>query len=95
MLAEIRGMARDNKDQIEGVRREMAVMARQSNKHTVIKSTTPVPELDTEALNTLRGDLFELQNEQEKVAHDSKRRQAELLDDLSRKQVDVNLFFSL
>ena len=80
-------MARDNKDQIESVRREMAVMARQDNKPAMIERTTPLPGYNDEALNALRGHLIELQTEQEKVAEEGEQRHSQVLEDLSRKQV--------
>ena len=88
-LAEIKKMALNNKEHIEALKRELAILARQ-NKPAFTGVVTQSPVLDSSVLDTIREHLTDLQTEQEKLAVTADRQHSEVVDDLARKKVDHN-----
>ena len=87
-LAEIKNMALNNKDHIEGIKRELAIIARQ-NKPAFTGVVSQSPGVDSSVLDALREHLTDLQAEQEKLVLTADRQHSEVVQDLSRKQVHV------
>ena len=89
-LAEIKKMAQDNKERVEALKRELAILARQSKQQTAFTGVvSQSPVVDSSVLDALREHLNELQNQQEKLAIATSRQHSEVVEDLSRKQVGV------
>lgn len=88
-LAEIKKMALNNKEHIEALKRELAVLARQ-NKPASTGVVTQSPVMDSSVLDALREHLTDLQTEQEKLAVTADRQHSEVVNDLARKQVNYN-----
>ena len=86
-LAEIKKMALDNKEHIEALKRELAILARQ-NKPAFTGVITQSPVMDSSVLDAIREHLAELQTEQGKLALMADRQHAEAMEDLTRKQVN-------
>ena len=86
-LAEIKNMALNNKEHIEGLKRELAVIARH-NKPAFTGVVTQSPGIDSSVLDSIREHLTGLQTEQEKLALTAARQHSEVVEDLSRKQVE-------
>ena len=86
-LAEIKKTALDNKERIEALKRELAILARQ-NKPAFTGVVTQSPVMDNSVLDAIREHLTDLQTEQEKLAVTADRQHAEVVGDLSRKQVN-------
>lgn len=86
-LAEIKNMALNNKEHIEGLKRELAVIARH-NKPAFTGVVTQSPGVDSSVLDAIREHLTRLQTEQEKLALTAARQHSEVVEDLSRKQVE-------
>jgi len=93
-LAEIKNIALNNKEHIEGIKRELAIIARQ-NKPAFTGVVTQSPGLDTSVLDAIREHLTELQSEQEKLALTADRQHSQVIEDLSRKQVNAKRSFFL
>ena len=85
-IAEIKKMTLDNKEHIQGMKREFSMLARQ-NKPVYIEKNSPAPEYDDSAVDTLRGHLIELQTDQERFMTKLEQGHAEVVDNLNRKQV--------
>ena len=87
-LAEIKNMALNNKDHIEGIKRELAIIARQ-NKPAFTGVVSQSAGVDSSVLDALREHLTDLQAEQEKLVLTADRQRSEVAQDLSRKQVHL------
>ena len=81
-------MALDNKDQIEAIKRETAMLARlnKSGFHG-FSASAPTFVMDGGALEAIRGHLDELQTEKEQFVKETESTQAEIMENLNRKQV--------
>ena len=91
-LAEIKKMAQDNKEHIEALKRELAILARQNKQQpafTGVVSQSPV--VDSNVLDAIREHLNDLQTEQEKLALATDRQHTEVVGDLARKQVHITM----
>ena len=83
-------MAQDNKERVEALKRELAILARQSKQQTAFTGVvSQSPVVDSSVLDALREHLNELQNQQEKLAIATGRQHSEVIGDLSRKQVGI------
>lgn len=92
-LAEIKSMAISNKEHVEGIKRELAAIARQ-NKQTFSAPVVPQsPGIDSGVLDSIRERLNELQNDQGKLVLTTDRQYSELLEDLNRKQEHVEALY--
>ncbi|KAL9985351.1 hypothetical protein ACROYT_G007743 [Oculina patagonica] len=92
-LAEIKKMALDNKEHIEAVKRELAMLARQS-KPAFTGVVTQSPVMDSSVLDAIREHLTDLQTEQEKLAVTADRQRSEVAEDLARKQEHIEALYS-
>ena len=86
-LAEIKKTAVNNKEHIEALKRELAILARQ-NKPAFTGAVTQSPVMDSSVLEAIREHLTDLQTEQEKLAVTADRQHSEVVNDLARKQVN-------
>lgn len=86
-LAEIKSMAISNKEHVEGIKRELAAIARQNKQTFSAAVVTQSPGIDSGVLDSIRERLNELQNDQGKLVLTTDRQYSELLEDLNRKQV--------
>ena len=86
-LAEIKNMALNNKEHVEGIKRELAIIARQNKPAFTGVVTQTSPGIDSSVLDAIREHLTDLQTEQEKLALTADRQHSEVVQDLSRKQV--------
>lgn len=86
-LAEIKKMALNNKEHIEALKRELAMLARQ-NKPAFTGAVTQSPVMDSSVLDAIREHINDLQTEQEKLAVTADRQHSEVVGDLARKKVN-------
>ena len=93
-LADIKNMALNNKDHIDGLKRELAVIAHH-NKPTITGVVSQSPGIDSSVLDAIREHLTGLQTEQGKLVLTAAREHSEVVEDLSRKQVHCNKYISL
>ena len=86
-LAEVKNMSSSNKEHIEGIKRELAAIARLNKQNFMAGVVTQSPGIDSSVLDAIRDRLTELQSEHEKLELTTDRQHSELLEDLNRKQV--------
>lgn len=93
-LAEIKNMALNNKEHVEGIKRELAIIARQNKPAFTGVVTQTSPGIDSSVLDAIREHLTDLQTEQEKLALTADRQHSEVVQDLSRKQEHIEALYS-
>ncbi|XP_022797870.1 uncharacterized protein LOC111336105 [Stylophora pistillata] len=94
-LAEIKKMAQDNKEHIEALKRELAILARQSKQQPAFTGVvSQSPAVDSSVLDAIREHLNELQTQQEKLAIATDRQTSEVVGDLSRKQEHIEALYN-
>ncbi|XP_068744363.1 restin homolog [Montipora capricornis] len=92
-LAEVKNMSSSNKEHIEGIKRELAAIARLNKQNFMAGVVTQSPGIDSSVLDAIRDHLTELQSEHEKLGLTTDRQHSELLEDLNRKQEHIEALY--
>ena len=98
MLATIKDTSVQNKENIDSLKAEMAMLSQHLKRLSKLEKGTEheannIPSYDQEVLNSVREKLSNVEEEQEKMVLKSKEDINKILENLDEKQVGYALFF--